>query len=823
MYFLNNKDMHPLSSNTIPKLSIALISACALAYEVLLMRIFSIVQWHHFAYMIISLALLGYGVSGTFLSIVQDKLDKHYFKAFYINALLFGISIIVCFLLAQNVSFNPEEIFWHWKSYFALVFVYLILAVPFFFAANCIALSISHFKNNVSKVYALDLIGAGVGSIAVLVLLFSVFPKNAIYILCLLGLSTSIVSLVETGAKNKQQFILSALLLVTVLFLPHEWLELKVSQYKSLPQTLNISGTEILEQRSSPLGLITVVESKNTPLRYVPGLSLYATSSPPEQLAVFTDADAMTVIAKVADNKQSEEYLDFVTSALAYHLTSIEKVLVLGAGGGFDVLQARYHDMNAITAIELNPQVVELIVENYAEYSGNLYSRQGLDLKIDEARGFVSKDNTQYDLIQLSMLDSFGASSAGLYALNESYLYTVEAFRNIISRLSDKGYLSITRWIQMPPKDTLKVFATAIEALHQSGIKDPENRLILIRGWQTSTLLIKKTAVSRQEIEALKQFCKARGFDVAYYPGMREEEANQFNILKEPYFFHGAKQLSGATKQEFMENYKFNINPAIDNKPYFFNFFKWKTLQELFALRSQGGMAMVEWGYIVVIATLVQALLLSVLLIVAPLRFIKKISTTRIKTLEKAKVLIYFSAIGLAFLFLEIVFIQKFLLYLHHPLYSVVTVLTSFLIFSGIGSAFSAVLLQKLDRQRIVIMAVVGIVLVSLLYTFLLPQIFQLTIGLNLYFKMGLVIVLIAPLALCMGMPFPVAMSELNVSNPSLVPWAWGINGCASVISAVLATLVAVEFGFNLVVVGAIVFYILAAIAFPNPAMAVTE
>ncbi len=800
----------------LPLLSIGLLSAAALGYEVLLMRIFSIIQWHHFAYMIISLALMGYGFSGTFLSLLQRWLVRRYTHVYFANLVLFGLTVILCFILAQSISFNPEEILWDYHQLLGLVIIYLLLSLPFFFAANAIGLSMMTYHHHVSRIYAFDLFGAGIGSLGIILLLFAAFPPMALTILGILGFVAALIALWEL--RLAARLPLSGILIV--LLLPLTYLgtqtELAISPYKALNQLLRITGTQIIKERSSPLGLVSVVKSSQIPLRHAPGLSLNATSEPPPQLALFTDAEAMTAITEYHGQPEKLDYLDQLTSAMPYHLYRPERVLILGAGGGSEVLQALYHKVPRIDAVELNPDIVELVRDDFGEFSGHLYRQKSVNLHIAEARGYLTDNNESFDLIQIAQLDSFNASSAGLYALNESYLYTVEAMQIYLSHLKANGYLSISRWIKMPPRDTLKLFATAVAAMKQAGIDNIEQRLLLIRGWQTSTLLIKNGAISGAEINALRQFCGSRSFDLAYYPGIRESEANRYNILKQPYFYLGASAFLGKDPPGFIERYKFNLSPATDDRPYFFQFFKWSALPEILVLRGQGGMPLLEWGYLLLLATLIQALAASLVLIILPLWFFRKTEKKQIGQVKRSHIFVYFSALGLAFLFMEITYMQKFILFLHHPLYAASVVLTAFLIFAGIGSGW----LQRRQHHRsnhtALLYPVSGIVILGTAYLFLLDPLFEHLMTLPIYLKILISILLIAPLAFCMGIPFPLAILHLGQLSPAQIPWAWGINGCASVISAVLATLLAIHFGFTFVIVVALLLYILVLFSFPG-------
>lgn len=801
-----------------PWSSIAVISMTALAYEILLMRVFSIIQWHHFAYMIISLALLGYGASGTFLSLFRDWLLPRYARVYLGNIVLFALSTYTCYLAAQTIPFNAEEILWDPRQAVRLMGIYVLLALPFFFVANAIGLSFIRYRNHMSRIYAADLIGAGLGSLVIIVLLFAVLPGEIPAIITALAMLAAALASWELYRHRPR--LLRPLLVIFLLgiivpfFLPGSWTEPQVSPYKGLPQALRVSGITVVKQQSSPLGLVTVVESPVVPFRQAPGLSLNAAVEPPPQVGVFIDADAMTAITRDSGERPALAYLDQLTSALPYHLARRDDVLVLGAGGGAEVLQARYHGATHISAVELNRQIIDLLREDYRDFSGRLYDDEAVEVFAEEARGFVAGDEAYYDLVQLAMVDSFSASSAGLYALSESYLYTVEAMQAYLARLKPEGYLGISRWIKLPPRDTLRLFATAIDALRRDGIKNPEQHLLLIRSLQTSTLLIKKTPFLTRELEAVRAFCQQRSFDVAYYPGMPAAEANRYNVLAKDWFHIGATAMLGEGREAFMQAYKFNLEPATDDRPYFFQFFKWAVLPEIWSLSGQGGMPLLEWGYLVLVATLLQALLASIVLVLLPLVFLYRRGVgPPAGSALRLRAFAYFLALGLAFLFIEIAYIQKFILFLHHPIFAVAVVLAAFLVFAGLGSAWSGRIAASGRHASGVRGSVVVIVIIALAYLFLLEPLFSLFIAQPTMIKVIMSVVLIAPLAFCMGMPFPLGLSRLAETGPALVPWVWGVNGCASVLSAVLASLLAIHFGFTFVILSALVLYALAAIS----------
>jgi hypothetical protein len=779
------------------------------------MRLFSIIQWHHFAYMMISLALLGYGVSGAFIMLLQRPLLQRFAASYIINLTLFGICSVGCFLLAQHIPFNAEEVLWDARQTVWLLYTYLLLAVPFFFAANAIGLALIHYRARLSRIYAADLMGAGLGSIGILVLLFAVLPLQALTVLGVLGISAALLAIWELRQRLSTVWLLLPLATV-LLMLPASWSTLEMSPYKGLSQTLLVKDTRIIAERSSPLGLLSVVESPTVPLRHVPGMSLNATAEPPAQLGVFIDGDGLSVITRYSGDRQALAHLDQLTSALPYHLRPVNRVLILGAGGGADVLQALYHHATDIDAVELNPQFARLVTTDYAEFAGHLYQAPGVTLHTTEARSFVTSSPGVYDLIQVSLLDSFSASASGQYALSESHLYTTEALAEFLQKLAQGGFLSITRWIKLPPRDTLKLFATAIAALRASGINDPGQQLILLRGWQTSTLLVKNGAVSAQDLERVRAFCAARSFDVAWYPGITRGESNRYNRLRDAWFHDAAQALLGEQRERFLDDYKFNLRPASDDQPYFFHFFKWRTLAEVLQLRERGGASLTDAGYLVLVATLAQAVIASLLLILLPISLYQRRTNPAKQGVRRSMVMGYFFILGLAFLFIEIAFIQKLLLFLHHPLYAVAVVLSSFLVFSGLGSAWLG-RISPGGRGRRLGQAVTGIVVLGTVYLLSLDPLLDHLAMLPDAMRILISVALIAPLAFCMGMPFPLGLGRLADHAPDLMPWAWAINGCASVISAVLATLLAIHLGFSTVIAVALALYAMALWVFPAP------
>jgi hypothetical protein len=459
----------------------------------------------------------------------------------------------------------------------------------------------------------------------------------------------------------------------------------------------------------------------------------------------------------------------------------------------------------------MDAQLVAMVQEDLAAFSGRPYAAPGVRLHVAEARGFVAASRERYDLIQVALLDAFGSSAAGLGSLAESYLYTVEALEDYLARLAPGGLLAITRWVSLPPSDSLRLFATAVAALERRGVAEPAASLVMIRGWSTATLLVKNGAFAPAEIAAIGDFCLRRSFDTVHFPGIAATQANRFNVLERDDFFAATQALLGPGRTEFLERYKFNLAPVSDDRPYFFHSFKWRALPEWLALRAQGALPPMDWGYPVLVMALLQAVAVSLLLILLPLA----LAGTR-RTFAAAppalrrRVAVYFLALGLGFMAIEIPFLQRFTLFLSHPATAAAVVLAAFLVFAGLGARHSARLTPGTRWPFAAIAAI------ALLYVAALPPLLSGLMGLAQGWKILLTVMLVAPLAFFLGLPFPLGLAAVAARAEALVPWAWGINGFASVVATLLATLLTIHWGQSMVVLLAAAFYGIAAWQFPR-------
>ena len=805
--------------------AILLISAATLAYEVALTRVFSIGQWHHFAYMIISVALLGFAASGTALALLRPWVTGREEGLFRLGALLLALALPGCYALGQRIPFETFQLLVRPVQLWYLFLLYLVLSLPFFFASTCIALGFLMEPRRVGRVYFFNMFGSGLGAASVVGLLFALSPAQVPYLLSGLPVLGYLLVTVDDAGDERggwlrvvRAVVPAALVLLPVALplLATGVRDIRVSEYKGLSYALDLPDVEVVGEAQSPLSVVTAVSSPF--IRVTPGqISNYPMEELgplPEQVALYFDADAVSVVHRFDGSLDAFAFLDHVTSALPYRILERPHTLVIGSGGGTEVLSALHHRARHVTAVEVDPGVFRLLRGPLEEFSGGLYGRSDVTPVLADGRGYLeSRPEQTFDLIQISLLDSFNASSAGVRALSESYLYTVEAVELYLRRLSPGGALAVTRWLKAPPRDAIKMFATLVEAAERAGIEEPSSHLAFIRSWNTATLLLSRAPLTEQQIVSIRSFAGERGFDLAWVPGIAETEVNRFTILEEPIYWRASARLLSPDREAFYDEFLFHVKPATDDRPYYFRFFKWGSLTALREAAGTQWVNFVEWGQLILLATIGQALVASLLLVLAPLLLAAWWRGRRRARGSSgavvARVIFYFAALGLAYLLLEIAFIQKFMRFLAYPVYAIAVVLTAFLVFSGLGSAYA-------DRHReapgrLVATAVLLIAGFCAAYLLLLPRLFSAWSGWPDAARIFASLALLGPLAFLMGIPFPRGLQLVSDQHPSMLPWAWAVNGAASVIGAGLATLIAVHFGFAAVIGLAVGLYVAAA------------
>jgi spermidine synthase len=798
-----------------PLISLAMASGSALAYQLLLLRLFSIIQWHHFAYMIISLALLGYGASGTFLSLFRSRLQDRQVAAYVLSIVLFAAAGLPAFLLAQKIAFSPEELLWRPLMAWRLAGLYLVLGAPFFFVASAVGLALMGWGQQASRVYALDLVGAAAGGVFILFLLWFTAPMQCLQTVVLLAASASVVAALETKCGRSHTTLFAAVLAVLLVATPVPDLEL--SPFKDLSGALHVAGAQPQVTRSSPYGQVTAVANRTVPFRDAPGMGLTDVQEPPEQLALFIDGDFSSVVTRDTGEPAALGFLGSLPSAAPYALINPDRVLVLEAGGGMLALQARVLGAREVVAVERNPDVIDLVRTTYADFSGRLYDGDSVRVVRAHPRSFLAGDPGDWDLIQLPGAGGLGAGASGLFALNEDYLRTREAAALLLDRLAPGGILAAHAWLALPPRGSLRLAATLVEALRTRGVQSPGASVIALRSWQMATVLVRNGRFAGSDIEALRAFAAQAGYDLVWYDGLTREQSSRIHRMAAPWLYDAIAASVTGRADEYAAAYKFDIRPTTDGRPFFNNFLRWRTAPEAIDLLRRGGMPLLEAGYVLLLATLIQATLLGAALILLPLltrearRPLTEVPSRAIRTL------VYFAAIGLAFMLIELAAIHRFILFLEEPVFASAVVVSAFLVFAGAGSLAGGRLAACLGFQRLSRAGATAVVLLGCGWLWLLGSVTTAGASLAMGLKIVLALCFIGPLAFAMGQLFPAALATLSRSAPELVPWAWAVNGCASVIGAVLATVLAMAIGFDGCLVVALALYGVTLISFPIP------
>jgi len=562
-------------------------------------------------------------------------------------------------------------------------------------------------------------------------------------------------------------------------------MDLRLSPYKSLSYAFQFPGAQITFRQWNAFSRIDRVQSRG--IRSLPGLSYRYLKLPPLQDGLFIDGDDLSPIVTDLSNLN---FTQFFPSYLAFTLRPDSKTLILEPRGGLDILIALAGYAQQVTAIEVNPLIVEA--------AAPIYEAPRVQTILTSDRAYLSQSKGQYDVIMLSLASSYHPVHSGAYSLVEDYRYTLEALLEMMKHLAPGGLLVVSRWIQTPPSESLRVFTLATTALRQLGA-DPAQQIIIMRGFNTATLFIKNGAYTGSEIGITQEFAEKRAFDLDYFPGIKPEDTNRFNILPNPMdYMVYQKFLQSDPPDRFYSSYLFDVRPPTDDRPFFSHSFKWEQTSQVIAEMGKTWQPFGGAGYFVVIVLLALACAAAILLILLPLAFSRakdagSISLYTIPPRIRISALLYFSSIGFAYLFVEIPLIQRFILYLGSPAYAMTTVLFTLLLFSSWGSQLS----RRFSARKALIL--LGIILI--LYPQFLSKLFEQTLELASGLKLIISILLLAPVGFLMGIPFPSGIINIikGYKLVVLIPWLWAVNGAASVIASILAALLALNWGFSMV------------------------
>lgn len=785
---------------------IGLLTFGAILLEVSLTRLLSVSQGYHFAFLVVSIALLGVGAGGSFLMAFGDRVKRahHVMPA---AAFLFSVTTLISYMAVNAIPFDLERIAVDSRQPLFLFITYFALSVPFFFSGFAVAFIISKKPLSSGRILFADLTGAGLGGVFALLFLSLGGGKTGVAAAALFG-GVGAVFL----SNGRKPLILWSTALLLLLAFPPSLLDVNISPYKELSLALRYpdSSTETFYNAVSRVDIV-----RSGAVRTAPGISLKYMENLPPQVGITVDGEGLVAVTEGDGTDDSWRFVEYLPSSLPYYLNEKEgkKVLLLYHGGGMEVARAVRFNAKEITVIEKNSLIIQILEEKLSAFTGGLLKKEGVVVKIGTPREILPGDGETYDIIVISGPTTLGAAGSGTGGIGENYDLTIDAMDLYLSRLRPGGYITATKYLIPPPREELKLLATTAAALKSAGLS-PRLSTLAIRSWGTITYVVKKGELSEEETAIAKDFSERLSFDTVYFPGISKSDINRHNIFSEPIYEEYIDEIfteyeepvspagSGTPTGDFFERYLFNVTPATDNRPFYYMFFKGDRVRETYDAVDGKWPILLTGGYLVWVVAL-QGLILSLMLIAVPLLARKRGAGAR-----ELLSLYPFLAIGLAFIFLEIGIIKRFILFLGEPTVAVSAAVSAILVSAGLGSFISGKI-NRLDTRAILISAIVALPILILLYGFFVSDLLDLMISLPTTVKYPTAALVIAPLGFAMGFPFPTLIRYFEIKGKgALIPWAWCVNGTASVVGAPLSVIVALSAGFSGVMTAAAALYL---------------
>ncbi len=811
---------------------VGLVSFASLLLELALTRLFSVVLFYHFAFLAISIALLGLGAGGVFAHLGRARLAR--WATRQIGTAVGMVNALAIAGVLEVVLHTPVALELGWRNFLKLTVIYLASAVPFFFTGLLFAVLFAREHRRAGMLYGADLIGGALACLAVVPLLNWIGGPNAV-LASAVAMAVAGALWSRTGGSPHRRGRNLALALAALLAIA-----IAVNHSGKLADIVYAKGM----RRDQPWMLFAQWNA----------ISRVEVNQVGESKYIVIDADASTAIMNVdparwADDVRATPHGTGLPEQSSYNwrrdlmaaAPAIANVLrprgdyaIIGPGGGVDVLRAVANGSQNVTGIEINNIIANTIMRGrYADYAYHLYELPQVHMHVGDGRSFLRASRDRYDVVQMTLVDTWASTAAGAFALSENNLYTVEAFREYFDHLKPDGIVAITRWEFKRPREALRVVVQEMEALSQFGARDLAQHFIVVadgaldEDGRPVTVLAKKSPFTAAEEEAVVQHLRAnQNLFLIYRPhgdaaAAGERRANPEATLPFAQLIGAPSDREarpGDARRRFEEEYPYQITPVTDDAPFFF--FTLKTRDVLRGVLAGSGKGM-DWrinlgivvlGIVLVISLAAVALFLVVPLAVHQIRRAAPVAAGRGG--RRYTALLYFIAIGLGYILIEIAFIQRFVLFLGHPTYALTVVVFLLLLASGAGSLAARQRLHETRRVRGPLAVTIGLVLA---YVWLLPRVLAGLVGLPFALKLLLTGALLAPLGFVMGMPFPAGLRALGSDDgdDSLVEWAWAMNAAASVLGSVLAMVVAIHFGLNVTLALGAAAYALAVLAMP--------
>jgi hypothetical protein len=783
----------PVQTSTPPEIpektlltGLGLTSFAALLLELALTRLFSVVLFYHFAFLAISIALLGLGAGGVFAYLWKNRLAGISTRTW--AARICRANALLVLVVLEIVLHVPVELTVSGRNFLKLTVMYLAAAVPFFLTGLLFSVVFARETGRIPRLYGADLCGGALACLAVVPLLNWLGGPNTILVA---GVALAAAAMIWADrSKPRRKAGVLALAIITMTAVNHSGRLIDVVYAKG--RFRDPAWVEFARWNA---------------------LSRVEVDRQGAAKAIVIDADASTYImnADVSRWHDTEWERDLMSAppALANVLRPHGDFAIIGPGGGVDVLRAVANGSPSVTGIEINPIIATTIMRGrYADYARHLYERPNVHIHVTDGRSYLRSTSQHFDVVQMTLVDTWASTAAGAFALSENNLYTVEAFREYFDHLRPDGMIAITRWEFREPREALRVVAVAMEALHRLGVAHPERNFIvaslgtLDEDGIPVVVLAKKTPFTQEEEDAVTAHCERySALDPMYLPS--EPGSNPFSEL-----------IASNDPQAFARGYAYNVAPVNDNAPFFF--FTLKAGQILGQRSLRHG---IDWkvnlGVLVLLLVLAMSVVAVVVFLILPLVW------RGARPRQSPLPLLYFIAVGLGYILVEIAFIQRFVLFLGHPTYALTVVIFLLMISSGAGSLFSRRWLPRAGMGWLPLL----LVLVTLVaYVFFLPGRLAALVGIGFEYRLLVSGVLLIPLGFLMGMPFPTGLRAL-ASAPApefpsgrpdnAVEWAWAMNAGASVLGSVSAMLIAIQFGLTATLASGAAAYLFALVVMP--------
>ena len=761
--------------------------------------------------MVISIALFGFAASGTFLSILHTR-NKQWEKRLSTKRSLFHfIYLYTVFTIGSFVALNNMPL-----DYFRLpldpvqalylLAAFLLLALPFFFAGLIIAIAYSFLPEKSGLVYFATMAGSACGALLPIALLPVLGEAKLIIIAAVLPViimplkwpwpksnNLGKEGLKENATQKKQKAFIVAgfLIIISSAFLispvGNFITKIKPSHYKALSQTLRFPDTSVTRTVTDLRGRIDHVKSKY--IRFAPGLSLKFAEKLPVQRPGFKDGDNQFVLYDLQTQKDAF-FSKFTLPYSGYVLApNSANVLLIQHGGGSAIPCAIASGAREITIIEQNPEIAKTVQHHYK-----------IPVVNENPRSFLAGSNKRFNIINV---ENWGTSIPGIAALTQEHLLTTDSVTQYLNHLSDNGILIISRKLLLPPADSIRLWSVAYESLKSLEIESPEQHIIILRNWDTFTIIISSNPFKEKDISIIKKFAKDCNFDLVYFKGISSDMANIFNVFDKPYHFLEISRLAKAYESEseksFFQSYFLDVSPQTDNRPFPSRILKWSGFNMLYKSTGSRLYSILMSGEIIVSVVFLEALVISIFLLVLPLLAISQ----KMKKSLKSHIF-FFLSVGAGFMFLELFFIKKYILLFGNPTVSFTIVVSGILVFSSIGGFWSQRVGPNSFKKFLI-----ALIFVLIVVFVRLDAIVHYILGFPSLLRYFLAFLLLLPAGFLVGLPFPLGMRYL-LKSPVERAYAWTANGCTSVLSSILSAQIAISWGISTILVCSVLSYILA-------------